>query len=189
MGYSLPTFDLKNPQKIYNDIIQKPILLSYFYLYLFKNFQNIDFSNFGKNIQILSKKINSLTPKINFDMYNCLSCIFGAFLGDSLGGHCEFSESSPFNHNRIYTDDRFKNGQVTDDSEMAMSKAFAIMDMPDINNFDQNLLFYYYGIWIFSMPLDQGITTSSALQNFRIETMPIDGANLFSDKIRKRIAV
>ena len=189
MGYSLPTFDLKNPQKIYNDIIQKPILLSYFYLYLFKNFQNIDFSNFGKNIQILSKKINSLTPKINFDMYNCLSCIFGAFLGDSLGSHCEFSESSPSNHYSIYTDDIFKNGQVTDDSEMAMSKAFAIMDMPDINNFDQNLLFYYYGIWIFSMPMDQGFTTSSALQNFRIQIMSIDGENLFSDKIRKRIAV
>ena len=85
MSYSLPTFDLKNPKKIYNDIIQKPILLSYFYIYLFKNFKNIDFSNFGKNIQILSKKINSLTPKINFDMHNCLSCIFGAFLGDSLG--------------------------------------------------------------------------------------------------------
>jgi ADP-ribosylglycohydrolase len=122
-------------------------------------------------------------------MYNCLSCIFGAFLGDSLGSHCEFSESSPSNHYSIYTDDIFKNGQVTDDSEMAMSKAFAIMDMPDINNIDQNLLFYYYGIWIFSMPLDQGITTSIALQNFRIENMPIDGANLFSDKIRKSIAV
>ena len=58
MGYSFPTFDLKNPRKIYNDIIQKPILLSYFYLYLFKNFKKIDFSNFEKNIQILSKKIN-----------------------------------------------------------------------------------------------------------------------------------
>ena len=90
-------------------------------------------------------------------------------------------ESSPYNHQRIYTNERFKNGQSTDDSEMALSKAFAIMDMKTINELDQNLIFYYYGIWIMSRPLDQGFTTSSALQNFRIQTMPINGANLFSD--------
>ena len=130
----------------------------------------------------------SLSPNTQFDMYISLSCILGAFLGDSLGGHCEFMSTSPFNHERIYTNERFKNGQVTDDSEMAISKAFAIMDMPDVNNLDQNLLFYYYGIWIFSMPLDQGFTTSSALHNFRIQTMPINGKILFSDEIRQRIA-
>jgi len=184
----MPIFDLKNPEKIYNDILNKPILLSYFYIYLFRHSKDINFSIFSKNIQILSKKINSISPKKNFDMYIGLSCIFGAFLGDSLGGHCEFMQSSLNNHNRIYTNERFKNGQVTDDSEMAISKAFAIMDMSDINNLDQNLLFYYYGIWIFSMPLDQGFTTSSALHNFRIQTMPIDGKNLFSDEIRKKIA-
>ena len=184
----MPTFDLKNPEKIYNDIVKKPILLSYFYIYLFRHSKDIDFSIFSKNIQILSKKINSISPKKNFDMYIGLSCIFGAFLGDSLGGHCEFMHSSLNNHDRIYTNERFKNGQITDDSEMAISKAFAIMDMPDINNLDKNLLFYYYGIWIFSMPLDQGFTTSSALHNFRIQAMPIDGQNLFSDVIRKKIA-
>ena len=184
----MPIFDLKNPEKIYNDILNKPILLSYFYIYLFRHSKDINFSIFSKNIQILSKKINSISPKKNFDMYIGLSCIFGAFLGDSLGGQCEFMQSSLNNHNRIYTNERFKNGQVTDDSEMAISKAFAIMDMSDINNLDQNLLFYYYGIWIFSMPLDQGFTTSSALHNFRIQTMPIDGKNLFSDEIRKKIA-
>ena len=97
-------------------------------------------------------------------------------------------ECSPFNHQRIYTNERFKNGQTTDDSEMALAKAFAIMDMHDINNLDQNLLFYYYGIWIMSIPLDQGFTTSSALQNFRIQTMPINGTNLFNNDIRKKIA-
>ena len=188
MSFNMPIFDLKNPEKIYNDILNQPILLSYFYIYLFRHSKDINFSIFSKNIQILSKKINSISPKKNFDMYIGLSCIFGAFLGDSLGGHCEFMQSSLYNHNRIYTNERFKNGQVTDDSEMAISKAFAIMDMSDINNLDQNLLFYYYGIWIFSMPLDQGFTTSSALHNFRIQTMPIDGKNLFSDEIRKKIA-
>jgi len=41
---------------------------------------------------------------------------------------------------------------------------------------------------VFSMPLDQGFTTSRALHNFRIQTMPVDGKNLFSDEIRKKIA-
>ena len=189
MSYNLPKFDLSDPEKIYKDITQKPILLSYFYLYLFRNFKEINFSYFSNNIQFLYKKINNISPKKDFDKYISLSCIFGAFLGDSLGGHCEFMESSQFNHQRIYTNERFKNGQTTDDSEMALAKSFAIMDMSDINNLDQNLLFYYYGIWIMSMPLDQGFTTSSALQNFRIQTMPINGTNLFSDDIRKKIAI
>ena len=189
MSYNLPKFDLKEPEKIYKDIIEKPILLSYFYLYLFRNFNDLNFSYFSNNIQFIYKKINSISKEKNFDKYISLSCILGAFLGDSLGGHCEFMESSPFNHQRIYTNERFKNGQTTDDSEMALAKAFAIMDMHDINNLDQNLLFYYYGIWIMSMPLDQGFTTSSALHNFRIQTMPINGANLFSDDIRKKIAM
>ena len=189
MSLSFPTFDLQNPDKIYNDIIKQPILLSYFYIYLFRHAKDINFSLFSKNIQTLSKKINSFSPNKNYDMYICLSCIFGAFLGDSLGGHCEFMSSSPYNHEKIYTNERFLNGQTTDDSEMSISKAFAIMDMPDINNLDQNLLFYYYGIWIFSMPLDQGFTTSSALQNFRIQTMPINNKNLFTSEIRKKIAL
>ena len=189
MSYNLPKFYLKEPEKIYKDIIQMPILLSYFYLYLFRNFKDLNFSYFSNNIKFLDKKINSISQKKNFDKYISLSCIFGAFLGDSLGGHCEFMESSPFNHQRIYTNERFKNGQTTDDSEMALAKAFAIMDMKDINNLDQNLIFYYYGIWIMSMPLDQGFTTSSALHNFRIQTMPINGNNLFSDDLRKKIAL
>ena len=188
MSFNFPTFDLNNPEKIYNDILNQPILLSYFYIYLFRHSKDINFSIFSKNIEILSKKINLISPNKQFDMYTSLSCILGAFLGDSLGGHCEFMSTSPFNHDRIYTNERFKNGQITDDSEMAISKAFAIMDMSDVNNLDQNLLFYYYGIWIFSMPLDQGFTTSSALHNFRIQTMPIDGKILFSDEIRQKIA-
>ena len=188
MSYNLPKFDLTDPEKVYQDITNKPILLSYFYLYLFRNFKDLNFSYFSNNIKLLHKKINSISQKKNFDKYISLSCIFGAFLGDSLGGHCEFMESSQFNHQRIYTNERFKNGQTTDDSEMALAKAFAIMDMKDINNLDQNLIFYYYGIWIMSMPLDQGFTTSSALHNFRIQTMPINGTNLFSDEIRKKIA-
>ena len=161
MSYNLPKFDLTDPEKVYQDITNKPILLSYFYLYLFRNFKDLNFSYFSNNIKLLHKKINSISQKKNFDKYISLSCIFGAFLGDSLGGHCEFMESSQFNHQRIYTNERFKNGQTTDDSEMALAKAFAIMDMKDINNLDQNLIFYYYGIWIMSMPLEKKIASQN----------------------------
>jgi len=61
------------------------------------------------------------------------------------------------------------------------------MDMSDINKIDQNLLFYYYGIWTYSNPYDQGMTTSTALNNFRIESMPINDKNLFSNGIRQKI--
>ena len=53
MSLSLPTFDLQNPDKIYDDITKQPILLSYFYIYLFKHKKDINFSLFSKNIQKL----------------------------------------------------------------------------------------------------------------------------------------
>lgn len=187
--YNLPTFDIQNPKKIFEDITTNPKLLSYFYMYLFNNSKYLNFSLFSKNIKSLSQKILSFSPQKNYDMYISLSCIFGAFLGDSLGGHCEFMGSSPTNHMRIYGNDRFSNGQITDDSELAISKAFAIMDMSDVNKIDQNLLFYYYGVWTCSNPYDQGMTTSTALHNFRIESMPINDINLFSNEIRQKVKI
>ena len=68
-----------------------------------------------------------------------------------------------------------------------MIMSFAIMDMPDINVLDQNLLFYYYGIWISSKPLDKGITTSKALNLFKIDNMAINLNNLFSPEIKRNI--
>ena len=179
-------FDLKNSEKTISDIKKNPILLSKFYIFLFESFNKIDITKFKKNIQYLSKKIESLTKENEneYDMYISLSCIFGAFFGDSLGSHCEFLNASPKNSEKIYTNNRFQNGQITDDSEMAMSKAFAIMDMPDINDLDQNLLFYYYGIWISSKPLDKGITIKKALNFFDIEKMPINEIKLTNEIIK-----
>ena len=180
-------FDIKNPKKIISDITKEPLLLSKFYKFIFDSYDKIDTTTFIKNIKFLSKKINSFTKEKNYDIYISLSCILGAFLGDSLGSHCEFLNSSPENSKKIFTNARFQNGQITDDSEMAMSKAFAIMDMPNINFLDQNLLFYYYGIWISSKPLDKGITTSKALNLFKIDNMAINLNNLFSPEIKRNI--
>lgn len=57
-------------------------------------------------------------------------------------------------------------GQVTDDSEMAMSSAYAIMDSPELSEINQDILYYYYGIWKSTDPNDIGHTVSSAFQFF-----------------------
>ena len=93
------------------------------------------------NLNILSKNIEKLKDLIekydfnNKDKYLSLSCIFGAFLGDSMGSICEFSRPSKQNHLDIFQFEEgiFAPGEVTDDSEMAMAAAFAYMDSPNLN--------------------------------------------------------
>ena len=43
MSFNIPTFDLKNPEKIYNNILKQPIRLSYFYIYLIWPFKRYRF--------------------------------------------------------------------------------------------------------------------------------------------------
>ena len=90
-------FDLKNPKKIISDITKEPLLLSKFYKFIFESYDKIDTTTFIKNIKFLSKNIYSITKEKNYDIYISLSCILGAFLGDSLGSHCEFLNFSPEN--------------------------------------------------------------------------------------------
>ena len=85
-----------------------------------------------ENIEEISIKLSKLAPNNEKDKhkYLCLSCIFGAFLGDSIGSCCEFSSESSHNHNRIFQKNSglFRPGEITDDSEMAISAAFAYID-------------------------------------------------------------
>ena len=88
-----------------------------------KNDTNL--SKFKSNIKQLRKKILEIKKDSYPKKYYSLSCILGAFLGDSLGS----------NYKSIFKgDNKFKKppGQITDDSEMAFSFAFAIMDTSDI---------------------------------------------------------
>jgi ADP-ribosylglycohydrolase len=124
--------------------------------------------NFEENIKRIIYCINN-EIKPGLIIYNVLSCIYGAFYGDVLGSFCEFSEFNKNNHYKI-----FKNppvfggqiGQVTDDSEMSMSMAFAIMDNPSKETIDENYLYFYYGAWSKSGPLDIGTTTKKAFEKF-----------------------
>ena len=138
--------------------------------FLINNSKNsINLKKLNQNIDDLYITLYRLNPEQEPHKYLCLSCIFGAFMGDSIGSCCEFSHESPKNHLYIFKNQNglFLPGEVTDDSEMAMSAAFAYIDIinenPDIM---QNLLYYYYGIWRCSGPKDIGGATTSALRFF-----------------------
>ena len=125
--------------------------------------------NIKKNINIISSYIKNKIKSIN-EAYQVLSCIYGSFLGDAMGAFCEFEDPSNNNYKKIFNSNFTLIGgicgQVTDDSEMAMSLAYAIMDNTEKENLDVNYLYFYYGAWYQSGPLDMGVTTESALNLF-----------------------
>ena len=106
----------------------------------------------------------------NTEIYYVLSCIYGAFLGDAMGAFCEFEKPSSKNSKNIFNSLNTViggvKGQVTDDSEMALSFAYAIMDTPIKDSLNVNYLYFYYGAWFSTSPLDYGNTTKAALRYF-----------------------
>ena len=134
---------------------------------------NINLKNLkDKNIIINNVKkiaiiIDEIDEEKEKDKYLCLSCIFGAFLGDSMGSFCEFSSPSKDNHKSIFVNknNAFAPGEVTDDSEMAISAAFAYIDIINEDpSILQDLLYYYFSIWRCSGPKDIGHATQNALR-------------------------
>ena len=157
---------------------------------LFTNNQSIFYqslSTFQSNIRKIKQKILS-TPK-NKLKYKSYSCIFGAFLGDSMGSYCEFSKPNQNNSNLIF---KGKNifgkppGQITDDSEMSISMSYSIMDNINIINYNSDLAFYYYGTWYYSIPFDIGNTTIDPLINFQYNKFKIGDEILNKIKIPKK---
>ena len=136
---------------------------------------NIKMSKLKEGGQILKKNVNLVFEALSKldiekykDKYLCLSCIYGAFLGDSIGSCCEFLSQSPKNHEKIFTNGHlFKPGEVTDDSEMAISAAFGYIDsLTNDHSRIQDYLYYYFGIWRYSGPKDIGHATNEALIDF-----------------------
>ena len=179
-------------ESLLSEINSSPISHNYYLQKLNRYCQYIDQTKFQKNLDILISKIFSISPSLTpeNDIYLSLSCIFGAFLGDSMGTFCEDKPLNKLNHERIYKKEAntfLTPGTVTDDSEMAMSFSFAMMDSPDIFNINQNLIFYYYGIWAYSEPISMGNTTSKSLFQFKIEKDNITKKNLFSENIKNSV--
>ena len=112
-------------------IRQKPHLQTEFILNLISEPSKIDTTLFKNNHNKIKQKIYSIIENKdkNKDLYNILSTIYGAFLADSMGSGAESKPKDKNNYLLIYNEEgRFKPGQITDDSEMAMSQAYGIMD-------------------------------------------------------------
>ena len=136
---------------------------------------------FQKNLYKVYYKLISLDPNQNPDEYYSLSCIFGAFIADYLGSFCEFSSKSDKNHKRINDEMNvfgLPKGNVTDDSEMGMSLAYAILSTSDIE-LDEDILYFFYGLWYYSGPFDMGYTTRTALRYFDIKNSDINSKGIF----------
>ena len=123
--------------------------------------------NFEKNIKIIINSIeNEIKPGLI--IYNVLSCIYGSFYGDALGAFYMFSKDSKNIQKNIYKIPYFngEKGQATNDYEIAMSLAYAIMDNPSKESLDPNYLYFYYGAWSTSNPLRIENTIKNALSKF-----------------------
>ncbi len=126
------------------------------------------------NIEKIVNKLDDIDIEEDKHKYLCLSCIYGAFLGDSMGSCCEFSQPSLNNHLYIfqYENGIFRPGEVTDDSEMAISASFAYIDGINEESANiQDLIYYYYCIWRSSGPKDIGGATSNALRFWKNQSI------------------
>ena len=131
------------------------------------NFKNINQEIVKKNVEKIADKLSDLDIEKDKHKYLCLSCMYGAFLGDSMGSCCEFSSPSTENHLGIfqYENGIFRPGEVTDDSEMAISASFAYIDIINNESWNvQDLIYYYYCLWRATGPKDIGNANSSALR-------------------------
>ena len=179
-------------ESLLSDIELSPIIHNSYLQTINRYCQYLDQTKFKQNLDYLISKLFSISPILNQenDIYLSLSCIYGAFLGDSMGTFCEDKPLNKLNHERIYNKESntfLIPGTVTDDSEMAMSFSFAILDSPQLSILDQNIIFYYYGKWAYSEPISMGNTTSNSLFQFNIEKDNIMKKNIFSENIKNKI--
>ena len=127
-------------------------------------------TNFIPNIKKLSQKILSINKKDSHDKYMAYSCILGAFMGDALGDDCEFQEYNLENYKNILSPKGpWPPGEITDDSEMALSLSYAIMDSPNLLTLNQKYIFFFHGIWIATNPIAAGAATKNALKLFKYD--------------------
>lgn len=102
-----------------------------------------------------------------------LGCVLGAFIGDSLGSYLEFKtgifDESQINAGMVMSGGGhwgLAPGQVTDDSELAMSQMYALLEGE--GELDMSLHCKWYGKWMRSKPFDIGRTTQNGLQNCNV---------------------
>eukprot|EP01022_Parablepharisma_sp_SALTPOND_P013207 TRINITY_DN1742_c0_g1_i1.p1 TRINITY_DN1742_c0_g1~~TRINITY_DN1742_c0_g1_i1.p1 ORF type:complete len:421 (-),score=13.92 TRINITY_DN1742_c0_g1_i1:30-1292(-) len=113
-----------------------------------------------------------------------IGCVVGAFCGDAAGGTLEFLDI-PITEKEASEALEMKGGglmglgpgQITDDSELALSLANGLAESEGKLNLDR--IVRYYGEWIKSGPFDIGTTTGAAL-------LEIDVAKPDAKAVRQR---
>src|SRR5271170_846753 len=102
-----------------------------------------------------------------------IGLLIAAIIGDSYGARYEFKNSA-FVIEKLKEDKKqsillgegpwmIEPGQVTDDSEMALTLLWSIHQNKNV--FDQSRVATNYIKWHNSKPIDEGITTRNAFQN------------------------
>ena len=140
------------------------------YLLFYFNINNLNIHIIKENINKIKNNLKNINENTDKLKYVSLSCIYGAFLGDTIGSNCEFLLPSDRNYNYIYKNKngRFLPAEITDDSELAMSAGFAYMDVNgDKDPRLQDFLYFYFCIWKESNPKDIGHATFNSLKNWK----------------------
>ncbi|CAG9333579.1 unnamed protein product [Blepharisma stoltei] len=129
------------------------------------------YSSYSIPTPVQNITIQSLPPEISTQIDLALGCVFGAFIGDSLGSYIEFENSisegmlsetlemrggGPFSVGP---------GQVTDDSELAMCLLRGLYE--GNGKFNLDLIAKYYKEWYCTGPFDIGKTTKNALKVYK----------------------
>ena len=130
--------------------------------------------NFQKSLEYLKTKIKE---EKNEEIIRCLSCIYGAFIADSMGAYTEFNKPSKENYKKIFEGNGLygkKVGSITDDSEMAICLSYGIMSSKNIKEISSVNNYYFYGSWFKSNPIDIGYTTRIALKPFSFDKFDPD---------------
>ena len=94
------------------------------------------------------------------------AAIIGAFCGDAAGGTLEFLHVT-FTEELVCEAMMLEGGgamglgpgQITDDSELALSLAHGLTESKGVLNLDN--IVRYYGMWVSSPPFDIGTTTGA----------------------------
>ena len=119
-------------------------------------------------------------------------CLYGAFIGDALGGRYEFSKNVDLLVNNDLINGflpilggghwNLTKGQVTDDSELTCACAIALIN--NLSFINQSILVKEYHAWFKSKPFDIGNTTFNSFQHNNINDMVI-AANKYNSRTLK----
>jgi ADP-ribosyl-[dinitrogen reductase] hydrolase len=107
------------------------------------------------------------------------NCLYGAAIGDALGGRYEFDEGALLDNDLRQYKDTFlpilgggvwnlQAGQVTDDTEMAMALAASIIET---NKISADSIAKWYHLWYLSKPFDIGESTLNAVKHNSAQEM------------------